>query len=278
MKSKGNIWVLMALTTFSTWLAGCEKSKEQNTLTVSPPKIEIPAAGGSDSLVVETNASNWKISSNIAPWITVSRNFGKGPRDIITITVNTQTTTLRSDTLVFTAGDATPVSVIITQEPSNLDYTLTTSTTQLNFSNAEDSLTFFITTNAPQWNIVTQADWIRCTPIEGISGSTEVKVYVTDNPLTQDRNGELLISSENAPAVALKITQEASLYPTFNSSPQAPDATGMNSTAQQIAAAIRVGWNIGNTLEAIGGETAWGNPKVSKALIELVKASGFNAI
>lgn len=278
MKSKGNIWVLMVLATFPGWLVGCEKNKEQNTLTVSPTKIEIPAAGGIDSLVVETSASNWKISSNIASWITVSHNFGKGPRDIITVTVNTQTTSFRSDTLIFTAGDATPASVVITQEPSNLDYTLTTSTTQLNFTNVEDSLTFSITTNAPRWSITSQSDWITCSPVAGVIGSTEVKVYVTDNPLTQDRTGELLITSDNAPTVAIKITQEASLYPTFNTSPKAPDATGMSSNAQQIAAAIKVGWNIGNTLEAIGGETAWGNPKVTKALIDLVKASGFNAI
>ena len=29
-------------------------------------------------------------------------------------------------------------------------------------------------------------------------------------------------------------------------------------TAQQIAGKMGVGWNLGNTLEAIGGESAWG--------------------
>jgi endoglucanase len=36
--------------------------------------------------------------------------------------------------------------------------------------------------------------------------------------------------------------------------------------------------NIGNTLEAIGGETAWGNPQVTNDLIKLVKQSGFDTI
>ena len=31
-------------------------------------------------------------------------------------------------------------------------------------------------------------------------------------------------------------------------------------------------------LEATGGETGWGNPKVTKELIDLVKANGFNAV
>ncbi len=49
-------------------------------------------------------------------------------------------------------------------------------------------------------------------------------------------------------------------------------------TAQQVASNITVGWNLGNTLEAQCGETAWGNPTVTQAFINSVKAAGFNAI
>ena len=49
-------------------------------------------------------------------------------------------------------------------------------------------------------------------------------------------------------------------------------------TAQQVASQITLGWNIGNTLEAQCGETAWGNPAVSQTLINAVKAAGFNAV
>lgn len=70
----------------------------------------------------------------------------------------------------------------------------------------------------------------------------------------------------------------SNLYPSYNTNPIAADATGMSSTAVQLAAKIKLGWNMGNSLEAIGGETAWGNPKATKAWIDLVKASGFNAI
>ena len=70
----------------------------------------------------------------------------------------------------------------------------------------------------------------------------------------------------------------SNLYPSYNTNPIAADATGMSSTAVQLAAKVKLGWNMGNSLEAIGGETAWGNPKATKALIDLVKANGFNAI
>jgi endoglucanase len=67
-------------------------------------------------------------------------------------------------------------------------------------------------------------------------------------------------------------------YPNYNISPLPPDPTGMTSNAVQLAAKFKLGFNIGNTLEAIGGETAWGNPQVTQAFVDKVKASGFTAI
>src|SRR5689334_18924410 len=49
-------------------------------------------------------------------------------------------------------------------------------------------------------------------------------------------------------------------------------------TAQQVASNITVGWNLGNTLEAQCGETAWGNPVVTQSFINSLKAAGFNSI
>lgn len=52
--------------------------------------------------------------------------------------------------------------------------------------------------------------------------------------------------------------------------------------ASQVVAEMGAGWNLGNQLEAsINGtpsETAWGNPTVTPALIQKVKAAGFKSI
>ncbi len=55
--------------------------------------------------------------------------------------------------------------------------------------------------------------------------------------------------------------------------------------AAAIAADIRVGWNLGNTLDCYditwrvsSHETAWGNPVTTKEMIDTVKAAGFNAV
>lgn len=49
-------------------------------------------------------------------------------------------------------------------------------------------------------------------------------------------------------------------------------------TATQVASQMKVGWNLGNTLEAICGENAWGNPTTTQALISAVKNAGFNTV
>lgn len=61
--------------------------------------------------------------------------------------------------------------------------------------------------------------------------------------------------------------------------------------ADDIVNAITAGWNLGNTLDSCGEwigqytdgspsafETAWGNPPVTKQLIEQIRAAGFNAV
>lgn len=49
-------------------------------------------------------------------------------------------------------------------------------------------------------------------------------------------------------------------------------------TAQELAQRMTVGVNLGNTMEAICDEGAWGAGKTSQALIDSIKAAGFNTI
>lgn len=58
-----------------------------------------------------------------------------------------------------------------------------------------------------------------------------------------------------------------------------PDQSGMRDLSSvELAEEMVPGWNIGNSLEAIGGETAWGNPKITQRLIDSIKAAGYHAI
>ncbi|WP_053712299.1 cellulase family glycosylhydrolase [Streptomyces sp. NRRL B-3648] len=50
------------------------------------------------------------------------------------------------------------------------------------------------------------------------------------------------------------------------------------SAAADAVAAMQPGWNLGNTLDAIPDETSWGNPPVTKALFDTVRAQGFRSV
>jgi endoglucanase len=61
-----------------------------------------------------------------------------------------------------------------------------------------------------------------------------------------------------------------------NAAPASGDGTMQD--AKSLVAQFSIGWNLGNSLDAVGGETAWGNPMVTPALIQAVAAAGFKVV
>lgn len=99
-------------------------------------------------------------------------------------------------------------------------------------------------------------------------------------------NSMTAISSSAITASSSSMTASSSapvtsgIYPGYNLNPLPADNIGMESNATQIASKIKIGFNIGNTLEAMGGkaETYWGNPEITKEFVAFVKQSGFSAV
>ena len=162
--------------------------------------------------------------------------------------------------------------------------TLTTNINKIDFVAKGNTASVAVTTDANAWTITSDATWIQLSKASGTKGSSLVAVTALENTTTVVRTGTITVSSGNLPSVLISVSQAAGtdvvagLYPNYNTNPLPGDATGMSSNAVDLAAKMKLGWNIGNTLEASGSETAWGNPKVTKELIDLVKANGFNAI
>jgi len=64
----------------------------------------------------------------------------------------------------------------------------------------------------------------------------------------------------------------------FNT-PDTPQGFNNDISANELSAGIKIGWNLGNTLDAHpNGETSWGNPLTTKEMITAIKEAGFNAI
>lgn len=78
------------------------------------------------------------------------------------------------------------------------------------------------------------------------------------------------------------------ITPTASPEDSEPDNSADNGefrSTEEIVADIKVGWNLGNSLESYNyadytddAETAWGNPTTTKAMIDSVKNAGFNAV
>ena len=143
---------------------------------------------------------------------------------------------------------------------------------EINLPAAGGAATLTITSNAP-WSISNTALWLQ------LNKTSDSTFWLTAgiNSTGANRSTVLTVNAENGQARRITVSQASQLYPSYNTSPQAPDSTGM-STAVQLAAKFKLGWNVGNTMEATGGETSWGNPPITESYIKYVKQLGFTAI
>jgi endoglucanase len=85
-------------------------------------------------------------------------------------------------------------------------------------------------------------------------------------------------ASTSSASPTLLAGAKKSTYPSYNTNPLPADMTGMSSDAVTLASKMKAGYNIGNSLEAIGGETNWGNPAITLQQIQLIKQSGFTSV
>lgn len=78
----------------------------------------------------------------------------------------------------------------------------------------------------------------------------------------------------------ITVTPEATPTPTVSPT---PELTIADISSVDLVADMKIGWNLGNTLDAVGGlgitsERAWGNPKTKQEMIDKVLEAGFNVI
>jgi aryl-phospho-beta-D-glucosidase BglC (GH1 family) len=155
----------------------------------------------------------------------------------------------------------------------------TVSPDTLKLSIAGGSSTITISMNGSLWAAASDQTWCTLSANSSTLASSQITVTTTANPFMGVRTAKLtfVMDSKTVKYVYVSQAGKTTLYPSYKDS-IAPDATGMSSTAVQLADKIKLGWNIGNTMEAPGGETGWGNPPITEDYVKFVKQSGFNAI
>ena len=153
---------------------------------------------------------------------------------------------------------------------------LSANPTSFSFEAAGGSAVLSVSSNTI-WKINYSSTW--CRPLlQTTKGNANVTITADANDVETERSSTFTISADGVDDVNISITQAALVIDPATADSIAPDNTGMADDAMTIASKMYLGWNLGNTLEATGGETAWGNPKASNDLIVAVKNAGFNAI
>ena len=264
-------------------LAGysCDDEEEKkDVLEVNSTEINLSSDGGSGTFTLHTTADSWEIESSGNEWIELSKDSGTTEESMVTVTASGKTLESRTAVLTIRAGNAEPVEVTINQESSKYLYSLEVDVEEIAFKMTGGSEPIELTTDAPEWMIDVGVDWLEIDKASGENSEETITITAEKNNSGSERNATIKIKAEYAPFVEISVSQPA-LYPSYNTSALEPDKTGVEKNASQLADEMIIGWNIGNTLEvpaSDGGETGWGNPKVTRQLIEKVKEAGFNAI
>lgn len=155
---------------------------------------------------------------------------------------------------------------------------LSVSTSELSIP-AEGSTSEITVVCSEKWRLSNPASaWLLISQTNGNSGTSTIQLTAGTNGTGITRTAVLTVNSDNGQARRISVSQSSQLYPSYNTSPKPPDATGMSSTVVELAAKMKLGWNIGNTFEAPGGETGWGSPVITEDFIKFIKQTGFNAI
>ncbi len=216
---------------------------------------------------------DWKLTSSES-WLTFSAESGsKGTIKIDVTAAANALTEQRTATITAKVGSLTK-TITVTQTASSI---LTIIQKEFNVAVEGDEITVTIQSSGT-FSIAIAEDWV--VPIAA-SGTASVTFKVIANPSMLTRQNSVIFRLN-------ELMQEVTVSQAGHELTIAADNAGMSDNAMPLAAKMGLGWNLGNSLEATSGpntagvytagETLWGNPLTTQALMNGVKAAGFNTV
>lgn len=120
------------------------------------------------------------------------------------------------------------------------------------------------------WRLTSDQPWCALSNVSGTPTEKQyIKIAVERNTAAASRIATITMEAGGnvQQYTVTQTSKNAMVFP-----------AGMEKDAIELVKSIDMGWNLGNTLESTGGETAWGAPMTSQAIIDKVKELGFNAV
>ena len=233
--------------------------------------------GGEEILYVQTNVT--PTISFDADWCTIKEettNSDKNRKYTLTVAPNTETFQ-RSIDIIFAINDNQTQRLNVSQAASEYLFI----ENKLYSLNSEESYIDIQIKSTKGYSIeIANEAWVKHIETKAIADSTgyvytEVtnsteQFFIDVNQMPEDRATSITFTLGDYSEI-VEIIQSGKDKP-------APDKTGMESDAIELAKKMFLGWNLGNSLEVPKSEIGWGNPKTTKSMIDAVKATGINAV
>ncbi len=264
MKIRNIILSLVATLSLFACSDDDESSKTAN-LKLGATSLTFTSQGGKDKFYLQSNCK-WEVT-DFPDWCTVNDTSGDATGDLavyiyVEAEENSQTTSRSGNILINSGSESASVEikqagkdeVVISQDEINVT-TATGGTFEVTVSGNGEEITFSVNV---QWvEIEEVSDGVYSITVAGNSG--------------YERTAEIIFTCGEA-QTTLTIEQASGFV------------ESMGSTAVELAEDMYPGVNIGNTLESTntggtaGGETYWGNPKVTQTYIDGLAYMGFRSV
>lgn len=233
-------------------------------IVLSVESVTFARGAAYKSVDIQSNVA-FTVSSS-ASWCTVTPQSGTSKNKVIKISAETNATPDVRHAVVTIASGSYVKEIAVEQA---LTETLILKQTQFELPREGGELTLaYQTTGTAQLTL--SAGWMAIQTNKSLIDHSVVLSVSPNNSLVT-RTGTIEVKLGTLTETATVTQQGVDLW-------VEADQTGVERNATALAAQMKLGWNLGNSLEAIGSETAWGNPKTTKALIDAVKAAGFDAV
>ena len=234
-------------------------------LKISKEELVFGKHEGEALLYIQSNAA-YEVTSDAADWCSVVQQVStseKTAKYLVHVTENPNT---ENRTAVITVKGAEVNGTVKVVQTAN-DYLLVEEHEYTLPGEGGEFTVQMQTTGDCQIDI--NADWIQHVDTRAVETRTET-FMVAQNATGEIRTATIVFTLDNL-TESVTVTQEALSVPEA-------DKTGMEQDASELMKNIKIGWNLGNSLEATGGETAWGNPATTLAMIDKIREMGFNAV
>lgn len=251
----------------SLFLGACSEddAAEAPYLKISKEELIFGKHEGETLLYIQSNAA-YEVISDAADWCTVVQQASTSQKTAKYLVHVTENPATENRTAVISIKGAEISGTVKVQQTANdllqieqRDYTLPG-------EGGEFSVQMQTTGDC---QVTIGADWIK--RVESRSVESRTMTFVANqNASGEKRTATISFTLDNL-TESVTVTQEAISIPEA-------DKTGMEHDAAELMKNIKIGWNLGNSLEATGSETAWGNPATTLAMINKISEMGFNAV